>query len=138
VRTGSYGTVTSAGRDGPAGPAGSQARAIAWPVCSGLVSPAADGWISRETGSALAAALEVPGSAVALVPAGEPEEHASARPGSCGKTQLAPGFAGAPACRPALRTGSPGSCGADLRELVTVIRAAADGCGPRRKPGGGV
>jgi tetratricopeptide (TPR) repeat protein len=85
VYAGSYGLTPA---DGPALPAGSQPRGVAWPVRSGLVPPLADGFISRpETVPGLEAAV-VPGAAVALVP-GRAAESAPDWAGSSGKTQLA-------------------------------------------------
>ena len=93
VYAGSYGLTPADGPAQLAGPAGSQAAGVTWPVRSGLVPPLADGFITRpETVPGLEAAL-VPGDAVALVPgqagAGRPDG-----PGSSGKTQLAAGLAG--------------------------------------------
>ncbi len=85
VYAGSYGLTPA---DGPALPAGSQSRGVAWPVRSGLVPPLADGFISRpETVPGLEAAV-VPGAAVALVP-GRAAESAPDWAGPSGKTQLA-------------------------------------------------
>jgi len=42
--------AAAADRGGPPGPAGSRARAIAWPACSGLVPLLADRRVTRETG----------------------------------------------------------------------------------------
>ena len=73
----------------PAGTAGNAARAVAWPVRSGLVPPLAEGFVVRpETGPDLEPAL-VPGSAVALVPGREAAQGASGWRWPRGKTQLA-------------------------------------------------
>ena len=77
VPAGSYGLTPADGPAQLAGPAGSQAAGVTWPVRSGLVPPLADGFITRpETVPGLEAAL-VPGDAVALVPgqasAGRPD-----------------------------------------------------------------
>lgn len=42
--------AATADRGRPPGPAGSRARAIAWPACPGLVPPLADRRVTRETG----------------------------------------------------------------------------------------
>ena len=93
VYAGSYGLTAADGQAQPAGPAGSQAGGVAWPVRAGLVPPLADGFVARpETVPGLEAAL-VTGAAVALVPG----RAAASRPGgagSSGKTQLAAGLAG--------------------------------------------
>jgi tetratricopeptide (TPR) repeat protein len=74
-------------------PVGSRGGRAAWPVRSGAVPSLADGFIARpETATGLSGVL-APGATVVLVPdraaaAGSPDW-----PGSCGKTQLAVGFA---------------------------------------------
>ena len=93
MHAGSYGLTPADGPAQPAGPAGSQARGVAWPVRSGLIPPLADGFIAPpETAPGLQAAL-VPGAAVALIP-GRAAGSAPDGPGSSGKTQLAAGLAG--------------------------------------------
>jgi tetratricopeptide (TPR) repeat protein len=75
------------------GPVGSRGGRSAWPVRSGAVPSLADGFIARpETATGLGAAL-VPGSTVVLVPDRAVAEGSPDWPGSCGKTQLAVGFA---------------------------------------------
>src|SRR3984957_7523064 len=64
-----------------------------WPVQSGVLPAAADGFTARlETAPSLGAAL-LPGTAVALVPARPAGSGSRDWLASCGKTQLAAGFA---------------------------------------------
>jgi hypothetical protein len=64
-----------------------------WPVQSGGLPAAADGFTARlETAPSLGAAL-LPGTAVALVPARSADSGSRDWLASCGKTQLAAGFA---------------------------------------------
>ena len=66
---------------------------VIWPVRAGGVPPLADGFIARpETATGLGAAL-LPGTTVMLVPGQAVAEGSRDWPGSCGKTQLAVGFA---------------------------------------------
>jgi tetratricopeptide (TPR) repeat protein len=75
------------------GRAGSQGGQVLWPVRSGPVPPLADGFITRsETAPDLRTAL-VPGATVALVPDRVTAKGSRDWLGSCGKTQLAVGFA---------------------------------------------
>src|ERR1022692_3137786 len=72
---------------------GSPSGPVTWPVRSGRVPPLADGFIARpETATGLGAAL-VPGTTVVLVPGQAVAEGSRDWRGSCGKTQLAVGFA---------------------------------------------
>jgi tetratricopeptide (TPR) repeat protein len=73
-------------------PVGSPGGQVPWPVRSGAVPSLADGFITRpETAPDLGAIL-VPGTTVALVP-GLAAAGGSRTSQSCGKTQLAVGFA---------------------------------------------
>jgi Tetratricopeptide repeat len=64
-----------------------------WPVQSGVLPAAAEGFTARlETAPSLGAALR-PGTAVALVPARSADSGSRDWLASCGKTQLAAGFA---------------------------------------------
>ena len=70
-----------------------RAEEAGWPVQSGVRPAAADGFTARlETAPSLGAALR-PGTAVALVPARSADSGSRDWLASCGKTQLAAGFA---------------------------------------------
>ena len=74
-------------------PVGSRGGRAAWPVRSGAVPSLADGFIARpETATGLSGVL-VPGATVVLVPDRAAAPGSPDWPGSCGKTQLAAGFA---------------------------------------------
>lgn len=68
VHAGGNGLTRAHGQVQLAGPAGSRAGSVAWPVRSGLVPPPAESFTTRpDMVPGLEAAL-VPGAAVALVP----------------------------------------------------------------------
>ncbi|MGH3396839.1 MAG: tetratricopeptide repeat protein [Streptosporangiaceae bacterium] len=84
---------TSAPPPPPPQPEPPRAEEAGWPVQSGLMPAAADGFTSRlETAPSLGAALR-PGTTVALVPARPADSGSRDWLASCGKTQLAASFA---------------------------------------------
>jgi tetratricopeptide (TPR) repeat protein len=89
VHAGDYGLMAASGPERAARAAGNAARAVAWPVRSGLVPSLAEGFVIRpETVPGLEVAL-VPGAAVALVPGRAAAQDRGGWPWPRGKTQLA-------------------------------------------------